>query len=91
MSAEEMVKYWGPLALAHNFVMVFPQTSMCWDNVNATGMAVAKTTGENSYSREGPLSLFMKSIIDRISEKPDAAKFDYDYDKRAYKFGTAYD
>lgn len=86
-----MARYWGPLALSKNFVMVFPQAKVCWDNINSGKLAFAKTTGENSYSREGPVQLFMKSIIDRIVEKPDGSKFDYDYSKQAYEFGTAYD
>lgn len=47
MDAEEMVKPWAPMAFEHDLIMVFPQAVGCWDNM-------AKTTGENTYSREGP-------------------------------------
>lgn len=35
--------------------------------------------------------LYHKALIDRLAEQPDAAKYDYDYSKRAYEFGSAYD
>ena len=34
--------------------------------------------------------LFMKALVDRIAQARDAKKFDYDYEKQAYKYGTAY-
>lgn len=47
MSAETMVEFWGPFAAENRIVMAFPQAKMCWDNM-------LKSTGENTYSREGP-------------------------------------
>lgn len=34
---------------------------------------------------------FLEAIMKRLAEPRDAAKYDYDYKKRAYEHGTAYD
>ena len=34
--------------------------------------------------------LFMKALVERIAQDKGTKKFDYDYLKNSYKFGTAY-
>ena len=67
-----MVQDWSPLAASNNLIMIFPRVSDCWDTF--TGY-----TGLDTYlTKNGFEMLFMKKIVDIISEPLDLEGYQYD-------------